>query len=181
MRLLLYGFGPYHHFRQNITERILRGLPTQKGLKKVVFPVRFHKGQFIKAVKDAKPDVIVGLGQCSRGQRLRIETKAVNRRRKDQRTKSRPIVPGGKPTLLTNLMLDCGGEARSSGDAGDYVCNYSMYVILDYLRQHQLNVRFGFIHIPHLYNSRRAIRFLTKVIRRAMLVTQTPRQIKTKS
>ncbi len=174
MRLLLYGFGPYHHFRQNITERILRGLPTQKGLKKVVFPVRFHKGQFIKAVKDAKPDVIVGLGQCSRGQRLRIETKAVNRRRKDQRTKSRPIVPGGKPTLLTNLMLDCGGEARSSGDAGDYVCNYSMYVILDYLRRRQLDVPFGFIHIAYRYDPRKAIRFLTKVIGKVVAVGGKP-------
>ena len=123
MRFLLYGFGPYHHFRQNVTESILRGLPKQRGLKKVVFPVRFHQGQFIKAVKDTKPDVILGLGQCSRGRRLRIETKAVNRRRKDKRTRSMPIIPGGKRTLLTNLKLDRGGEARSSKDAGDYVCN----------------------------------------------------------
>jgi pyroglutamyl-peptidase len=181
MRLLLYGFGPYHHFQQNITEGILRGLPKQSGLKKVVFPVRFHKGQFIKAVKDANPDMILGLGQCSRGQRLRIETKAVNRRRKDRRSKSMPIIPGEKQALLTNLKLDRGGEARSSGDAGDYVCNYSMYVILDYLRRRQLDVPFGFIHIPHLYDTRRAIRFLTKIIRGVMLLTQAPRLIKTKS
>jgi len=181
MRVLLYGFGPYHHFKQNITEEILRGLPKQSGLKKVVFPVRFHKGQFINAVKNTKPHVIVGLGQCSRGQCLRIETKAVNRRRKDMRTKSRPIIPGGKQALFTNLKLDRGGEARSSGEAGDYVCNYSMYVILDYLRRRKLHVPFGFIHIPCLYDSRRAIRFLIKVIRRAMLITQTPQQIKTKS
>ena len=97
------------------------------------------------------------------------------------RTKSRPIIPGGKQALFTNLKLDRGGEARSSGEAGDYVCNYSMYVILDYLRRRKLHVPFGFIHIPCLYDSRRAIRFLIKVIRRAMLITQTPQQIKTKS
>ena len=181
MRILLYGFGPYHHFQQNITEGIIHGLPKQRGLKKFVFPVRFHKGQFIKAVKNAKPDVILGLGQCSGGKRLRIETRAVNRRRKDKRTKSTPITLGGKRNLLTNLKLDRGGEARSSGDAGDYVCNYSMYVILDYLRRRQLDVPFGFIHIPHRYDTRRAIRFLIRVIRDAMLLTQTPRLIKNKS
>ena len=174
MRLLLYGFGPYHHFQQNITERILRGLPKQRGLKKVVFPVRFHKGQFIKAVKVTKPDVILGLGQCSRGRRLRIETKAVNRRRKDKRTKSMPIIPGGKRTLLTHFKLDRGGEARSSKDAGDYVCNYSMYVILDYLRRRQLDVPFGFIHIAYRYDPRKAIRFLTKVLGKVVAVGGKP-------
>ncbi len=181
MRLLIYGFGPYHHFQQNITERILLKLPKQRALKKIVFPVRFHRSQFIKAVNETKPDVILVLGQCPRGWRLRIETKAVNRERKDKRTKSMPIIPGGKRTLLTNLKLDRGGEARFSKDAGDYVCNYSMYVILDYLKHRQLDVLFGFIHIPHLYDTRRAIRFLTKVIRKAMLLTQTPRLTKNKS
>ena len=174
MRLLLYGFGPYHHFQQNVTERILRGLPKQRGLKKVVFPVRFHKGQFIKAVKDTKPNVILGLGQCSRGRRLRIETKAVNRRRKDTRTKSMPIIPGGNRTLLTNLKLDRGGKARSSKDAGDYVCNYSMYVILNYLKRRHLDVPFGFIHIPYRYDPRKAIRFLTKVIGMVVAVGEKP-------
>ncbi len=174
MRVLLYGFGPYHHFQQNITEQILRGLPKQSGLKKVVFPVRFHKGQFIKAVKNTKPDVIVGLGQCSRGRRLRIETQAVNRKRKDKRSKSRPVIPGGRQTLLTNLKLDRGGEARSSKDAGDYVCNYSMYIILDYLKQRQPTVRFGFIHIPYRYDPRKAIRVLTKVIGKVEAVRKKP-------
>jgi len=174
MRLLLYGFGPYHHFQQNVTERILRGLPKQRGLKRVVFPVRFHKGQFIKAVNDTNPNVILGLGQCSRGRRLRIETKAVNRRRKDKRTKSMPIIPGGKRTLLTHFKLDRAGDARYSKDAGDYVCNYSMYIILDYLERRQLDVPFGFIHIPYRYDPRKAIRFLTKVIGKVVAVGGKP-------
>ncbi len=174
MRLLLYGFGPYHHFQQNVTERILQGLPKQRGVKKVVFPVRFHKDQFIKAVKVTKPDVILGLGQCSRGLRLRIETQAVNRKRKDKRSKSRPIIPGGRQTLLTNLELVRSGETRSSKDAGDYVCNFSMYVVLDYVKQRQLTVRFGFIHIPYRYDPRKAIRFLTKAISKAVAVGGKP-------
>lgn len=44
MRLLIYGFGPYKQFKDNITEKILRRLPARNGVKKVVFPARFQKG-----------------------------------------------------------------------------------------------------------------------------------------
>ena len=49
-RILLYGFGPYRQFRDNITARIIKSLPRQAGLKKVVFPVRFHRAQFVEAI-----------------------------------------------------------------------------------------------------------------------------------
>ncbi len=175
MRLLIYGFGPYQEFHQNITERVLRRLPRHKGVKKVVFPVRFHHGQFIKVVKETNPDVILGLGQCNGGWRLRIETKAVNRRRHDTRTKSMPIKTAGKRTLSTNLKLAPGRETKFSKDAGDYVCNYSMYVILDYLKGRHLDVPFGFIHVPHHYDCRKAIRFLRKVIGKTIELTQNKR------
>ena len=81
MRFLIYGFGPYRQFQDNVTEKILRELPRRGGRKKIVFPVRFHKGQFLNAIKQHRPDVILGLGQCTYGQRLRIEAQAANRRR----------------------------------------------------------------------------------------------------
>jgi len=37
MRLLIYGFGPYKQFKENITAKLLRRLPQRNGLKKVVF------------------------------------------------------------------------------------------------------------------------------------------------
>ncbi len=49
-RILLYGFGPYRQFRDNITARIIKSLPRQAGLKTIVFPVRFHRRQFVEAV-----------------------------------------------------------------------------------------------------------------------------------
>src|SRR4029434_7002697 len=90
MRLLIYGFGRYRHFQYNVTEKILRSLPRRNGLKKIVFPVRFHKGQFFNAIKKHRPDLILGLGQCARGERLRIEVQAVNRRRNSPDSKTRP-------------------------------------------------------------------------------------------
>jgi pyroglutamyl-peptidase len=164
MRLLIYGFGPYRQFQNNVTERIVRQLPRRKELKKIVFPVRFHQNQFLGIIKNLRPDVILGLGQCSGGQRLRIEAQAANKRRAHQSGAAKPIRPGGAPRLRTNLELDLGRHGRNSRRAGEYVCNYSMYVILDFLKRHQLPVRFGFIHIPHRYDEKKAMRILAKAI-----------------
>jgi pyroglutamyl-peptidase len=164
MRLLIYGFGPYRQFRDNVTEKILRELPRQSGRKKIVFPVRFHKGQFLSAVKQHRPDVILGLGQCGDGRRLRIEAQAANRRRNSQAEKAKPILQGRPRRLGTDLKLALGRQGRSSSKAGEYVCNYSMYVILDFIKRHQLPIRFGFIHIPHRYDYKKAIRLVEKAL-----------------
>lgn len=164
MRLLIYGFGPYRHFQDNVTEKIVRRLPRRDGRKKIVFPVRFHKAQFLNAIKKHRPDFILGLGQCAHGERLRIEVQAVNRRRNSPDDKKRPILAGGPPSLKTSLRLALGRQGKSSSKAGEYVCNYSMYVILDFIKRHRLDIRFGFIHIPHRYDYRKAMRLVEKAI-----------------
>jgi pyrrolidone-carboxylate peptidase len=103
MRILIYGFGPYGQFRDNVTEKIVRALPKRCGLKKIVFPVRFHKGQFTSVIKDFRPDVVLGLGQCSRGSLLRHERRAVNRRRNSKDEKPRSIMRAGAPRLFTSV------------------------------------------------------------------------------
>ena len=166
MRLLIYGFGPYRHFQDNVTEKIVRRLPRRDGRKKIVFPVRFHKAQFLNPIKKHRPDFILGLGQCAHGERLRIEFQAVNRRRNSPDDKKRPILTGGPPSLKTSLRLALGRQGKSSNKAGEYVCNYSMYVILDFIKRHRLDIRFGFIHIPHRYDYRKATHLVEKAIGR---------------
>lgn len=165
MRLLIYGFGPYKQFKENITEKILRKLPARSGIKKVVFPVRFQKKQFIETLKKYKPDVILGLGQSFRSKRLKIERRAGNRRRESKGKQAKPINSGVSKWLAATLKLKGDSQARISYNAGGYVCNYSMYVILDYSKRHRLPTRFGFIHIPHRYDIEKATRFLVRTIR----------------
>jgi len=165
VRLLIYGFGPYQQFKENITEKILTSFPKRRGVKKIIFPVRFDKSQFIRALREHCPDAVLGLGRCSEGQRLRIERRAANRKRKNKASTIRPILSGGSKWISTSLRLKKGRETKFSKDAGDYVCNYSMYVILDYIKRHHLATRFGFIHIPHQYDSGTAKNFLLRVIR----------------
>jgi len=60
--------------------------------------------------------------------------------------------------------LALGKQVKPSRDAGDYVCNFSMYVILDYMKRYCPTTRFGFIHIPHAYDAKRAVKFVRKVL-----------------
>ena len=165
MRVLVYGFGPYKQFKKNVTQRIVRELPRSADLKKIIFLVRFNKNQFSAAVRKYDPDVILGLGQCSTGAKLRIERRALNLRRNSKEEKAKAIVRGGPKSLRTTLKLKVlGRQAKASQSAGDYVCNYSMYVMLDHLKRRTKNTRYGFIHIPHDYDRKRALRFVTKII-----------------
>jgi len=164
VRILVYGFGPYRQFHDNVTKKVLRVLMPGRGLKKVVFPVRFHRAQFIDAINQHKPDIILGLGQCSRGAKLRVEARALNgrRQRKDQPLKN--IVGGGAAQLSTSWRADLGAKARRSRFAGDYVCNYSMYVMLDFIKRQKTKTRYGFVHIPHDYDPRKAAKILDGAI-----------------
>jgi pyroglutamyl-peptidase len=165
-RILIYGFGPYRNFQDNVTEKIVRRLPRRRWLHKMIFPVRFSKRQFTDAIRQRHPDIVLGLGQCSRGRRLRMEMGAANKRRNNRAEKTRPIVPNGALRLPANLKLDLGREARPSRNAGDYVCNYSMYVMLDFLNKHRLPTRFAFVHVPYRYDPRLAARLLIKAVRK---------------
>jgi pyroglutamyl-peptidase len=164
MRILLYGFGPYKQFRENITAKIIKAVPRSSGLTKLVFPVRFHRAQFVGALKKHRPDVVLGLGQSSR-RRIGIEARAGNRRRANRRIRARSIRPKGPRWLATTLAIKLGREARRSNNAGDYVCNYSMYVILDHVRRSRLPVSFGFVHVPHDYEPRQAEKLIRALLR----------------
>jgi pyrrolidone-carboxylate peptidase len=175
MRILLYGFGPYRQFRDNVTAQIVRALPTQAGLKKVIFPVRFQRRQFIDALNRHKPDVILGLGQSSRKQ-IEVEARATNRRRVGKLDRPRPIFKGKPKSLATTLSMRAGRWAGMSKDAGDYVCNYSMFVLLDEIGRRQMKTRFGFIHIPHDCDHQKATRYVLRILRQVhpLLSSKSP-------
>jgi pyrrolidone-carboxylate peptidase len=164
-RILLYGFGPYREFRDNITAKILKSLPPRAGLKKVVFPVRFHRGQFVEAIALTKPHIILGLGQSSR-RRIDLESQALNQRQDSGADAPRRISPRGPARLKTTLKVEVGRQAGKSVNAGDYVCNFSMYVMLDHIRRRGVDISYGFVHIPHDYDPKKAAEFVKTVLSR---------------
>jgi len=164
MRVLVYGFGAYRQFRDNITARIIKSLPKTAGLATEIFAVRFQRRQFIAALNRHQPDIILGLGQSSRKQ-IDVETRARNRRRAAKSDELRPIFRDRPKSLPTTLKIRAGRSVRKSNDAGDYVCNYSIYVLLDAIARQRRNTRFGFIHIPHDWDLSKAMRLVRRVLR----------------
>ncbi|HEV8722224.1 MAG TPA: hypothetical protein VGW77_16515 [Candidatus Binatia bacterium] len=164
MRVLIYGFGPYRQFRDNITAKIVQQLPKSDGLKKIVFPVRFDQKQFVRALSRHRPDAVLGLGQSSR-RKMEVEARAVNRKRAQKADRPKRISAKGPMWLSTTLEIKAGRQARKSTNAGDYVCNYSMYVMLDHIGREHLKILFAFVHIPHHYDNRKASRFVQRVLR----------------
>jgi pyrrolidone-carboxylate peptidase len=148
MRILVYGFGPYRDFRDNITEIIIKTLPPLPGLRTAIFPVRFNRRQFIDVLERHEPYHVIGLGQCMRD-RIELESRAANRKRASQSGRVKPIRQSGAEFISTTLDVDLGSRVGRSDNAGDYVCNYSIYVMLEYISRSGSDCRFGFLHIPH--------------------------------
>jgi pyroglutamyl-peptidase len=164
MRVFVYGFGPYRQFRDNITARIIKSLPRTTTLTRTIFPVRFQRRQFIAALNRYRPDIILGLGQSSR-KHIAVESRALNRRRATQGAERKSISKDGPKSLPTTLKFRRGRSLRKSNNAGDYVCNYSMYVMLDAIGRDGGTTRFGFIHIPHDWNLAAAVKVVRRVLR----------------
>ena len=168
MRILVYGFGPYREFPNNITETIINALPSVAGLTTAVFPVRFNRRQFIDVLERHKPDHVIGLGQCRRG-RTEIESRAINHKRAGKMGPVKLIRQSGAEFLPTTLDIKLGPQVGRSDNAGDYVCNYSMYVMLDYISRIAGEVKFMFLHIPHDADPRNATALVARAIKKLQL------------
>jgi pyroglutamyl-peptidase len=163
MRVLVYGFGPYGEFRNNITETIIKALPPLPGLRTAVFPVRFNRRQFIDVLEQHRPDHVIGLGQCTRD-RIELETRAINRKRTSNMGSAKPIRKSGAEFLTPTLDIKLGPDVGRSDTAGDYVCNYSMYVMLEYIGRSGRDIRFGFLHLPNKVDSGNGIALIMQAI-----------------
>lgn len=171
-RLLVAGFGRFPGQRLNPAEFCARRLEKAKGVFAVagidlhvaILPVeRFALSPLLaKLFAEKSPDAVVLLGVAARRRRLTIETLARNRASilKPDAAKQRPycrfIVHGGPdvlrspvaPPRLAALARMGGLPAAPSRDAGDYLCNESLYLSL------LMDRRACFIHLPNWRGAR---------------------------
>jgi pyroglutamyl-peptidase len=164
VRVLVYGFGPYRNFTENITAQIIESLAPRPGLRKIIFPVRFHRKQFVDALRKPIPLMVLGLGQSARP-RIEVETRAINRRRAGKASASRPITAGGEAWMPATMPLSVTRPSAKSINAGDYVCNFSMYVMLEELERQEHQGGFAFVHIPFDYDLPAACRYVERIVR----------------
>ena len=166
-RVLVTAFGPFPGAPSNPTMALVRELERRHGqrlarlsisLHTRILPVRFAQVEdALAAALDAvRPDVVLHLGLAGRRKTLSVELRAVNRlgtlRPDAARTfaASRMVAPGAPfqriarwPAYAIRAAMDHYAVTRLSSDAGDYVCNQTLFLTLA-----RTAGPVGFIHIP---------------------------------
>lgn len=160
MKSLIYAFGEFGGVSKNISEEVLNKLEID--CDKRVLRVRFDPGVY-KGIAVGEWEVIIGLGQYPRGKKVRIEQQAQN----SYGTRGRgytKIDLEGPELLAVDYELALGEGSEKTDDAGQYVCNYSMYQIL---RKKREQTKFAFLHIPKQMELEKAIGVVEKILRKS--------------
>ena len=169
IRVLVTAFGAFPGAPSNPTLALVRELERAHGkrlarlsiaLHTRVLPVRFAavEGALTTALDDLRPDVVLHLGLAGRRAALSVELRAVNRLgilRPDAARAfagSGVVLPGDPfqrlarwPAQRIRAAMDPVAVTRLSIDAGDYVCNQTLFLTLA-----RTSGPVGFIHIPRL-------------------------------
>lgn len=169
MKILIYGFGPYKEWKDNFSVKTIKKIK-RKNLIKIIFPVELKKKVYLDKIKRFKPDVILGIGQDPRprSNKIRIERKARNVWRHTKKEKVKKISKNKPSYYFVNLKLKKAKEAWLCYNASDYACNFSMYVMMEFIKTKNKNIRYAFFHIPRNYNLKKAVRFVESKIDEAI-------------
>lgn len=162
-KVLLYAFTSFGKYNKNISAEVLRGILDNENLKKVVLGVKFDVKAILNKldIDGFKPDVIIGMGQYPKGDKIRIETLAKNIKR-SKSIEASEIIPGAPETLSTTLGIEPNEISEITTNAGTYVCNFSMYVILNKLQD--TDTKFAFLHIPKDLDESEVINFIKLIL-----------------
>ena len=165
--VLVTAFGAFPGARSNPTLAILSRLERSRSrlarlgidLHCLALPVVYDALEpgLRATAADVRPDAILHLGLAGRRQRLSIETRALNRAGPlhpdaARRRPAQVLIPGGAAVLratwpaarLQAALARAQHDSHVSIDAGDYVCNATLYRSL----AAGLAPRIGFLHVP---------------------------------
>ena len=160
--VLIYGFGPYAHYRHNVTADIVNVIAEQKTAITHIFTTKFSRKMFDSVLEDYQPELIIGLGQDSRARKIRIERKAKNWR-KGLLSPGRPIFKTGPDYQYVSHKVASNADTTITYDAGAYVCNYSMYVMCEFCKK--TNAKFAFLHVPVKADVHNVADFVTNIVK----------------
>lgn len=166
-RVLVTGFGAFPGAPSNPTLAILEHLRKDQArrlarlglrLELHVLPVRFAQvgGALEQVLTQSRPDLVVHLGLAGRRRHLSVELRALNRLSQLRPDAGRGFAPSARievggatirrapwPASRLGQAMAPFGPVRLSQDAGDYVCNQTLYLTLG-----SFEGPAGFIHVP---------------------------------
>ena len=171
--ILLTGFEPFANTPVNPAELVARDLDGADidGAKVVIriLPSTYFTciDMVSDAIKEERPETVVMMGEFGGRSMVTVERIAQNfndcARYKVHDNAGRVLqgeltAPDGPAAYYTTLpiramvraMRDAGIPSDISDAAGTFCCNHLMYGILHHIAVNQLDIRAGWIHLPHL-------------------------------
>ncbi len=165
--VLITGFEPFNGYEVNPSELIAEEL-NDTDIKNativgIVLPVDYDmaKEAIMNAIEKYNPSIIISLGLAYYRRMICIEKVALNFRsiymnnkwagiEKINATAPLFILSPLPAFKITEEIRKEGIPARQSFFAGTYLCNYIFFVTLHYIRENNLSIKAGFIHVPPL-------------------------------
>jgi len=165
MKVLISGFEPFDGMQFNPSQALMSSLKSEEfsfELETIVLPVSFNSCFEILKLKmnEFKPDIIIGTGLASSRREITIERIAINtiEARIADNDGNQPvqnyILEESSDGLFSQLPIHAmvlnglkdNLPVAISNTAGTYVCNYLMYMIVNYAKNY--NLKGGFIYLP---------------------------------
>ena len=167
--ILLTGFEPFGGSHINPSIEACKSLHG-KGyngfkVKVVEIPLRFHevRTSLVKAIEDTKPSAVISTGQAGSSM-IRLERVAINvadariAYNCGKQPVDEPIVEDGPVAYFSTLplrkMLAVIEEEKVpvsiSNSAGTFGCNHIFYDLMHHIKENELGIPGGFIHVPSL-------------------------------
>jgi pyroglutamyl-peptidase len=172
MKILISGFEPFGGHSINPTQQLIEDFKTDAipgaEIRTVLLPVRFDEcvELLIKEIQAFMPDALISCGLASGRLAITPERIAINIKdiapdaiyldNNGARPEAQSINPDGPDGLFTTLpirkMVDrmkaAGIPSSISNTAGTFICNNTMYGVLDYIRNNNRSILAGFVHFP---------------------------------
>ena len=170
--LLITGFGPFPGAPTNPTAEVVERLveqawaPRGARVRALVAPVRWSGSAetIDEAVRESGCDGALLLGVAGKAREFRVEMRARNhadRRRPDSDGKhwrNEKIDPTGPAVArstapvaeMVRAIQDAGFPSVASSDAGDYLCNFTLYRLLTGVGEGAYAPPIGFLHVPRV-------------------------------
>ncbi|MCD8049678.1 MAG: pyroglutamyl-peptidase I [Clostridia bacterium] len=173
-KLLVTAFDAFGGDETNASSIVLKKLPEKIGdveIIKLVVPTVYKKCAEIawQKAKDENAEAVLALGQAGGRCAITPEKRGVNYANAEMcdnagvRLKSAKLCEGGEEeyfsTLPVQKMADavkgCGVEAYVSDNAGGFVCNSMLYLLLKFASEDNCGVRCAFMHLPYASEQRK--------------------------
>jgi pyroglutamyl-peptidase len=133
MKILISGFEPFGKMNINPTEELLKEAVSfdieNVEISTVLLPVNYDEcaEELIAKIEEVNPDVVISCGLAAGRTAITPERIGIN------------IKDTGSGDPYPDAI---------SNSAGTFICNNTLYAVLNYIQKNNLPIKAGFIHFP---------------------------------